>query len=248
MARSLFTFYPSLQTPASFRIGAAPPLLTINDLWEEARTAVPSLIFRVRTEAGSPGDGLSPNDSLESCVGMIDAAVRWRAVFAMTRTAISAVRHPILADACGRAMAFISSQHPASISPAQRQAIFVDIMKIADRQAADNPDVPPPNDFDQAVSVGVAYLTQADSDEAAASVAPFSRAYCPFNHGTQRPEYDARMATIETMAGAILLTEAAYRLAERMPGWLYAAMPSLKAPPATPSVVSTHGVEVEDKE
>lgn len=227
MARSFFTFYPGLSAPERFRAGAAPRLLSAQDLWEEAKSCTPSLIFRVRSE-NDPLGPLSAEDSLESCVGMIDAATRWRCVFNMTRTAINAVRHPVLADACFKAMQFISTQHPANVSPAQRHNILNEIMKIAAGQL-EGATIPDANEFEKQVASGVAALVLADSDVEAAHLAPFVRAYCPFDQETQRPQYGARMTSIETIAGATLLTEAGNRLAERLPSWLYATMPELGA-------------------
>lgn len=228
MARSFFCFYPGLPSPDRFRVGPAPLLLSLQDLWDEARGAVPSLIFRVRSES-EPGANLTVGDKLESCVGMIDSATRWRSVFNMTRTAINAVRHPVLAEACLKAMQFISTQHPAAVSPAQRHGILMEIIRIAETQQEGQPDA---NPFEKEVARGVGGLVMCDNDIEAASITPFVRSYCPFDKDTQKSEFHQRMASIETVAGSVLLSEAANRLSERLPSWCWAAMPELKPPGA----------------
>ena len=68
-------------------------------------------------------------------------------------------------------------------------------------------------------------LIQADNDYEAAQLVPFVGALRPFAPDTA--EWSARTATLDTMAGAALLTEAANRLSERLPAWLFAKMPEL---------------------
>lgn len=233
MARSFFVFYSGLAHPSQFKAGQAPPLLALQDLWDVARNSGPALIFRVRSES-KPGEPLAPEDVLESCVGMIDSATRWRTVFNMTRTAINAVRHPVLKEACFKAMQFISTQHPANVTPDQRLAILGEIMKIAAGQIEEGGDkLSAPHPFEAAVAETVAMMVQADNDHEAAQLVPFVRALCPFEQfheapkGAVNPAFAARMGTLDTMAGAVLLTEAANRLSERLPAWLFAKMPEL---------------------
>lgn len=215
------TFKPSLRLPAPGQL----PLLTQQDLWEQCRQAPPSLIFRVRSESDPLAD-LASADKLESCVGVVDAITRWRVVFNMTRQLVTAIRQPALRQACTQAMTFVSSQHPASVSTEQRSAIIGELMKIVQEGSEGQP---APNAFEQRVGASVARLVGADNDVEAAHYVPFVEALCPFNQDTQRAEFGARMATIETLSGGVLLTEAATRLSERQPSWLFSAMPSLEA-------------------
>jgi hypothetical protein len=141
----------------------------------------------------------------------------------MTRTAISAVRHPILAKACLDVMTFVAGQHPANVTPAQRSAFVEGIAKAAQEQM----DGAEASDFEKHVALTVAQLAQADSDIEAAHFVPFVGAFCPFKRDT--PEAAARLASIETMTGAVLLSEAANRLSERLPAWHSAEMPSVPA-------------------
>jgi len=219
--RSFFILVPGLPRPDQFDVErlAHCDLLTQQDIFAVATNFPPALLFRVRSD-GDPGAKFGPNDKLESCVGLLDAVSRWRTVFNLTRTAINAVRHPILAKACLEVMAFVSSQHPANISPAQRAQFVEAISKAAEQQMGEGAEV---SDFDKHVALGVAQLAQADNDIEAAYLVPFVRAYLPFAKDT--PEFAARLATIETMSGAVLLTEAANRLSERLPQWHFAAMP-----------------------
>lgn len=218
--RSFFVFSGGVVAPANFKPNFTP-LLTIQDLWEYGRQMPPSLLFRVRAggDAGTPFDPTS-GDRLESCVGLLDSATRWRCVFNMTRTAINAIRQPVLAEACNKAMAFLSTSHPASIVPNQRIAIAQELIKIADETEG-------VTRFEAYCARGVAQLAQYDNDAEAAIAVPFASAYCPFPEG---PEQSSRVTTVETMAGAVLLTETANRLAERAPQWISSEMPNLGAP------------------
>lgn len=219
--RSFFALVPGLVRPDQFRIETAQrsELLTQQDLWSAAANYPPALIFRVRSES-DPGVTFSDGDRLESCVGLLDAVARWRGVFNMTRTAISAVRHPILAKACLDVMTFVSSNHPANITPMQRQAFVDAISKAAEEQMGDTKVTP----FEANVAMGVVRLAQADNDVEAAHLVPFLQAFCPFERET--PAFNERLATIETMAGAVFLTETANRLSERIPQWHFAEMPA----------------------
>ena len=222
--RSYFALFSGVLAPHEFAPKTAPELLAINDLWEQSRQAPPSLLFRVRSES-EPLAAFSAADRLESCVGVVDAITRWRCVFNMTRQMVSAVRQPTLRQACVQAMTFVSSQHPASVSTEQRGAIVGELMKIV-REGVEGQPMPVP--FEQHVGAAVARLVSADNDVEAAFFVPFEGALCPFNDETQRAEFAARMATIETLSGAVLLTEAAGRLSERQPAWLFASMPEAR--------------------
>ncbi len=213
--RSYFALFAGIPAPQQFSPKAAP-LLSIQDLWEHCRTSPPSLLFRVRSES----EPLAPVS-----VGVVDAITRWRCVFNMTRQLVSALRQPALKQACVQAMTFVSSQHPASITTEQRTAIIGELMKIVQEGAEGQP---APNAFEQRVGASVARLVQADNDVEAAHYVPFLEALCPFSEEANRQEYGARMSTVETMSGAVLLTEAAQRLAERQPSWLFSTMPELK--------------------
>jgi hypothetical protein len=119
-------------------------------------------------------------------------------------------------------MGFVSTQHPANVAPMQRHQMVEVIGKAAAVEGVSG--------FEQRIAQHVCHLVMADNDVEAAYAVPFLSALCPFSEETQRQEFAARMATIETMTGATLLVEAARRLAERIPVWMFAKMPTL-APP-----------------
>lgn len=228
--RTYFTFFPGVVPPHQFDparlAGAVPTCLSMQDLWEDARGRAPSLLFRVRSES-DPLEAVDfQEDTLESCVGVVDAITRWRVVFAMTRQLINAIRHPALKQACTQAMVFVSGQHPASVTTEQRQGIGLEIMKII-REGVEGQ--PAPHPFEQKVAADVIRLVQADNDVEAASYVPFYHALCPFSEKEEAALFGPRLASIETLSGAILLSEAAQRLSERQPAWLFAPMPTLKA-------------------
>lgn len=226
MARSYFALFPGVQAPGQFKALAGAELLTISDVWDAARKSPPALLFRVRSE-NEPGDAVVPEDTLESCVGVVDAATRWRSVWEMSRQMINAVRQPSLRQLCGNAMQFISSQHPASVTQDQRVAIIGELMKIVEQGVEGQP---APSGFEKEVAVGIARLVGADNDIEAAHYIPFTGALNPFGDGIEAPQASARNATIETMSGAVLLTYAAGRLSERAPQWIASAMPTLSEP------------------
>lgn len=224
--KTLYMLYPGLPTPAQFKPTVAPELLAMQDLWAAARICGPALIFRVRTE-GEPGANLTTADKLESCIGIIDSATRWRVVFNMVRTALNAAgRNPELAKMLNDAMQIFGTQHPASIAPALRRKMYDDIAAFIEK----NEDKL--TGFEVRVAGGIAVLAQADNDVEAAFGVPFQMAFNPFSEAAQSVEYGARQATLETLSGAVLLTEAQNRLAERLPSWMSAPMPTLNAPGA----------------
>jgi hypothetical protein len=219
--KTLYMLYPGLPTPAQFKPTVAPELLAMQDLWVAARTCGPALIFRVRTEA-DPGANLTTADKLESCIGIIDSATRWRVVFNMVRTALNAAgRNPELAKMLNDAMQIFGTQHPASIAPALRRKMYDDIAAFIEA----NEDKL--TGFEVRVAGGIAVLAQADNDVEAAFGVPFQMAFNPFSETAQAADYAGRVATLETLSGAVLLTEASNRLAERLPAWMSAAMPTL---------------------
>lgn len=223
--KSYFILQPAAP-PQNFTPRHGSQLLAIQDLWEAARQPAQALIFRVRSES-EPDATFSGEDRLESCVGLVDASTRWRSVADMARHPIAAIRHPQLAQACGNALQFLSSQHPANVSPAQRQAIAGELMKIVEGAAAEEPVTL--TRFEAMIANHVAALAQADNDVEAAFCVPMVRAFNQYDPEKQRSEYMARQSTVETMSGAVLLSEAANRLSERMPAWHFAEMPKAEA-------------------
>jgi hypothetical protein len=220
--RSFFIIYPQLCLPKDFKPQVAPELLTQQDLWQEARRGYPALLFRVRSSS-DPGVALSASDRLESCVGLIDSTTRWRVVFSMARSMLNVVQHPQMKDVLTKALQFISSVHPASVTVDTRRAVVNDIAQLLSREGDDAP-----ADIEKMIAAHVAQLVGADNDVEAAQMVPFTRVLCPFSSETQREEFQARMATLETVAGAVLMTEASNRLGERIPQWLVAPMPRLE--------------------
>lgn len=221
--KSYFVLQPAAP-PQNFTPRHGSQLLAIQDLWEASRQPAQALIFRVRSEREFEAV-FSGEDRLESCVGLVDASARWRSVADMARHPIAAIRHPQLAQACGNALQFLSSQHPANVTPAQRQAIAGELMKIVEAAAAEEP--PTLTRFEAMIANHVAALAQADNDVEASFCVPMVRAFNQYDPEKQRPEYMARQSTVETMSGAVLLSEAANRLSERMPMWHFAEMPKV---------------------
>lgn len=227
---------PGLQGPAEFTPRPAK-LLGLQDLWNVARQAPPALLFRIRTEAGMPGGDVTPVDRLESCIGMVDSVVRWRAAFRMAGIALSGVREPELLKVCTDALRFISTQHPSMISQPDRRQMLEAIATSAQRDEV--------NGFEQRVAGGIARVTQAESDYDVAHVTPFVDAFMPFAPGSE--EEIGRLATIETLAGATLINEAQMRLSERAPSWMFASMPSLAQPmPSNPTIGPRRDDEEQD--
>jgi hypothetical protein len=224
MARSFFILSHGLPTPQNFQFRAVP-LLAQQNLWEAARVSQPSLLFRVRSIDGAPLSPFKGSDRLESCVGMVDAGTRWRSVFRMAGVALAGISNTDLSKVCAEAIQFVSSQHPANVTAATRRAMVDAIAAAAQAEGT--------NGFEQRVAAGIAQLAQADNDIEAAHAVPFFAAFMPFKDGTE--EQIARVATIETVAGATLIAEAAMRLAERAPYWMYAQMPSTPPVAAEPA-------------
>jgi hypothetical protein len=224
--KSFFILYPGLPAPQHFKPGHAPLLLAQQDLWAEVRQCGPSLLFRVRSEQkGNEGDRLQVGDTLESCVGLVDSSTRWRAAFRMAGVLIGAVRHAPLAQACTNALQFAATSHPASVSAAQRHAVAMDLFRVADTEATDTQPAAMP--YERVITKGLADLVQADNDYDAAYMTPFEAALCPFSEDGQEAQFAARMGSLETYTGAVLLDQAFARLAERMPAWLFVKMPTL---------------------
>lgn len=226
MARSYFALLPGVLPPQQFKAVVGAELLTISDVWAAARKSPPALLFRVRSES-EPAAAVGAVDLLESCVGVVDAATRWRSVWEMARQMIIAIRQPALRQLCTQAMQFISTQHPAGVTQDQRLVIIGELMKVAEQGVEGQP---PATGFEKEVAVGVARLVGADNDVEAAHYVPFSAALNPYAPEEQQPQFSARAATLEVMSGAILLTHAANRLSERAPQWIAAAMPALSEP------------------
>lgn len=216
MAKTLYLIYPGLPQPQDFVPKVAPPLLSMQDLWRASAGVQPSLLFRVRTDS-SHLDRFSEYDRIESCCGMVDSVTRWRGVFRHAGYALNAIHHAQLADVCSKALQIVASQHPSAVSMTLRRQMAENISQVSD-----GPDVTP---FERMVALSLVNVVVSDNDFEASLAVPFVHAFIPFHSERQPEEFRARLATIETMAGAMLLTESASRLAERMPQWLYAAMP-----------------------
>lgn len=162
---------------------------------------------------------MKSGDFLESCVGLVDAATRWRGVFKMANTALAGVHDVQLAQACQQAIQFLTTQHPAALGAAVRRKVGEDIMKASEGEGV--------NGAEQRIAQGIAALAQADNDIEASYLLPFVQAFMPYSEEEHPAEFTARMATIETISGAVLITEAATRLAERSPIWMFVPMPAL---------------------
>lgn len=224
MMRSFFTLIPGLQSPAagSIQVMGSPELVVLGDLWEVARKAPRSLLFRVRTSQGADARSLAEGDRLESCVGVVDAATRWRAVFRMSGPALAAIPQPALRQACTQALAFVSSTHPAAVTPEQRGGAIGAIAHCIEAPAEGQPEV---TKLAQEIARGIARIVAADNDIEAAHYVPFVEALNDYPEA-EREEHAARLASIHTVAGAILLAEAANRLAEVAPMWIGARCPA----------------------
>jgi hypothetical protein len=222
LARSFFILAtgPNIRSPKDFRLNYAPQLLTQQDIWAASRQCPPSLLFRVRSNSGLPGEPLKQEDKLESCVGLVDAATRWRSVFKMTNTALAGIHEPQLAQICQGCIQFLTTQHPAAIASAARRQAGENIMKAASGEGV--------NGAEQRIAQGIAALAQADNDIEASYLLPFVQAYMPYSEEDQPAEFSARLQTIETVSGAVLISEAQARLAERYPIWMFVPMPAIQ--------------------
>lgn len=217
--RSFFVFQPA-QSHQRFQSVPAK-LLTQQDLWNEARqSSGAQLIFRVRS-SGSYGQGMQEGDRFESCVGMVDEAVRWRVAFGAVRAAIGIIQHPELKQVCVAAGQLISGQHPATVPAAARQAILENIQKLV----MDTPQgIKKPSPLDATLAFAVAAVAQCESGIEAAQYVPFVQALNPFEEGSE--EAADRLASIEVVSSATLLAEGVARLCERAPAWLFIEMPA----------------------
>jgi len=218
--RSYYVFHLDVVPPEQANLGDCLPLLALNDLWSEARALQrPSLLFRVRAE-GDIGEPLTAKDRLESAVGIVDAVVRWRSVFAMLRMNIMSIRHPALADVCAKTAEYLATRHPSSISDGERR-----MATQAIAQAAESETGPRPTSHEMQVAMGLTRLLYADNDVDACAVVPMlDAATVGLESDEQKRD---RVTSVETLASAVLLVEAAQRLAERAPVWLSAPMPGL---------------------
>jgi len=240
--RSYFVIHPGVVMPSQFEWRVAPKLLTFSELWNEARQVGQALLFRVRSDS-EPGAELGPNDIPESCIGLIDSAVRWRAAFYMARNARNVIRSPELAQACQNAMNFVSGQHPAAVNIDARMAVASNI----DAAIGTLKNTGPEAVFAAQVARSMIGLVMADNDYEAAACTPFAEAYM-----SDRPnDVDARMQTIDTVASSIFLAEAALRLSERLGIWVTAEMPvevGVKAPTAPKREAEPEPPETEREE
>jgi len=219
--RSYYAVHSGVVPPDQVSLDKFRPLLVLGDLWSETRGAgYPTLLFRVRAEA-DVGDALTATDRLESAVGIIDAVVRWRSVFALLRMNIMSIRHPALADICSKTAEYLATRHPGSISDGERRMAAQAIAQAAESE-------PRPSEYEMQVAQGLAHLVFVDDDGGAAAVVPMlNAAVVGLESDEQRRD---RVTSVETLASAVLLVEAAQRLAERAPVWLSAPMPGLGAP------------------
>lgn len=225
--RSFFILYPQVVAPRNFKPVAAPPLLTQQDLWAESRGGMPSLLFRVRSESGEIGSPITTDDRLESCVGLVDSTTRWRVIFSLCRNALNLVQHNALRQALMRIMGWFASTHPATITIDQRQNVVNEMMAFLNSEGEKAP-----NGIEKMITASLLQVVGSDNDIEAAQYVPFTQLLIPFDPQTKREEYQGRVATVETVTGAALLTEASFRLSERMPIWIVSPMPPLLIPGA----------------
>ena len=127
--RSFYVLHQGVVVPADIRVNNCSTLLTLGDLWQAARVNRPALLFRVGAE-GDVEEALGPEDRFESCVGIVDAAVRWRSVFALLRMHIMSIRHPPLADVCSKTAEYLATRHPSSIGDNDRRAAAQAIAQV----------------------------------------------------------------------------------------------------------------------
>lgn len=228
MARTCYALYPGFARPDNISWTHAPELLAPGDLWEHVRkTPIPGLLFRVRTE-NEPGANMETGDRIESCVGMVDSTVRWRAALAMARASLFSLRNSAIINACGNAMGLLTSRHPAVILTPERQQAQQAIREAVDGVKVGNPQ----EAYEAAVAHGVARLMMVDNDFEAASLVPFNQSWLINVKPDDRAALDQRMTTLEVVASSVVLVEAVARLHERMPEWLYSKMPEVTVPGA----------------
>lgn len=212
--RSFYVLHSGVVPPADIKIDNCSTLLTLGDLWQAARVSRPALLFRVRAE-GDAEDVLASGDRYESCVGIVDAAVRWRSVFALLRMHIMSIRHQPLADICSKTAEYLATRHPSSIGDNDRRSAAQAIAQAAETEGVSR--------YEQSIAVGLTNLIFTDNDSDACTVVPMLDAAVV---GLESDEAKRdRVTSVATLASAVLLVEAAQRLAERAPGWLSEAMP-----------------------
>lgn len=217
--RSHYVYHQGIVRPDEVSPNTCSPLLTLSDLWPDARLIRPSLLFRVRAE-GDPGDTLASGDRFESCVGIVDSAVRWRSVFSMLRMNIMSIRHQPLADICSKTAEYLATRHPSSIGDNDRRSAAQAIAQAAETEGVTR--------YEQAIAAGLTNLIFTDNDSDACTVVPMLDASVV---GLESDEAKRdRVTSVATLASAVLLVEAAQRLAERAPGWLSEAMPVIPPP------------------
>jgi hypothetical protein len=218
----MFAITNGLYAPESFQWNSAPELIVINDLWQATQTARPGLLIRVRTES-NPDENMTTADSVESVIGLIDSTTRWRAALTMLRGHIAALRNDALVQACWGAHNMMMQKHPAAITQPEREnavkaiAIAVESLPKELMQSV----------FESRIASGVARFVSADNDVEAAYAVPFAQAMVLGIDAKDKAKLQARIATIETMAASVLITEAAGRLAERVPEWLFVPPPAM---------------------
>lgn len=218
----MFAITNGLFAPESFKWVSAPELLSINDLWEATQSTRPGLLIRVRTES-QPGAEMTTADQVESVIGLIDSTTRWRAALSILRGHIAAIRTESLVQACWSSYAMLMQKHPAAITQPERQAAIAAI-----RTAVESlPKELMQSVFEGQIAAGVARFITADNDVEAAYAVPFVQAMALGIDTKDKQKVHARLGTIETLAASVLITEAAGRLAERVPDWLFVPPPSM---------------------
>lgn len=220
--RTMFAITNGLFAPESFKWVSAPELLAINDLWDTTQSARPGLLIRVRTES-EPGAAMTTSDSVESVIGLIDSTTRWRAALSMFRWHVAAIRNEALAQACWGAYAMLMQKHPAAITQPERQAAIGAI-----RNAIESlPKELMQSVFESQIAASAARFIMADNDVEAAYAVPFVQSLVLGIDVKDKQRVAARLATVETMAASVLITEAAGRLSERAPEWMFVPPPAM---------------------
>lgn len=226
MAYSFYVLQPGLAPPHLFKPSPAP-LLSLSELWSSNRMAPPSLLFRVRSDKEG-GEGLDGDDQFESCVGLLDSAVRWRACFRVGGAYLSAMRSPALLEACQKAFAFIGGTHPAAVTQASRMAAIEQIQQAIESTAGfggGRPEAKAQLAYDHLIATFIGRLVASDNDIELSGQIPMIELASADLPAHDRAAFNNRMVSVETTISAALLTEAAGRLCERLPVWLYSEMP-----------------------
>jgi hypothetical protein len=210
--RSFYVLHSGVVPPADIKIDNCSTLLTLGDLWQAARVSRPALLFRVRAE-GDVEEALGPGDRFESCVGIVDAAVRWRSVFSLLRMHIMSIRHQPLGEVCSKTAEYLATRHPSSIGDNDRRAAAQAIAQAVEGAT----------EHEAKIAEGLTHLVFCDNDSDAAAIVPILRASVVGLESED--EQRDRVTSVETLASAVLLSESAQRLAERAPVWLSEKMP-----------------------